>query len=567
VVEGSARQSNIADGLEEIGIVSANTLTPPAETAPPKPIPSGAVIRRLESATETPQERLLKKHLPAWVISGAVNIGLVGCLLLVPQTPPARATDKVVATSVEKEESPPEQNLTNEDPGLQSNVEAALPEFQRIEEKTVDAAETHDNIGQPNAPEIDNTALAPPGLNQVDFSNPGTAGDTGNVMKGIAGDAGHSFYAFPGRSGATKSQLLKAGGGNAESERAVARALAWLAKQQRSDGSWVFDVTGDTKKEIIAATGMALLPFLAAGETHRTAQKYQKTVRAGLDYLIKCCPTGGPNAGKFTGAGNMYAQAIGTVALCEAYGMTKDKGLLLTSAQAAINYIQRAQAPNGSWGYQAGSAGDTSIVGWQIQALQAARLSKDIVVDKQVIKKAISFLNLAGAGALKEMYGYNDNTGAAPATSLTAVGLLCRYYIDGWGPDNGGYSRGVAGLMKRVPNADGKEKTVPDMYFYYYATQVVHFNEGEEWKQWNEGTKQKDGTRKGGARDLLIDLQHKKGGSKEGSWDPDGGFIGRQCGRLGTTALCLLTLEVYYRHLPLTKRSGSGDARLVDGAK
>jgi hypothetical protein len=263
----------------------------------------------------------------------------------------------------------------------------------------------------------------------------------------------------------------------------------------------------------------------------------------------------------------MYAQAIGTVALCEAYGMTRDKGLLLTSAQAAINYIERAQAPNGSWGYQAGSAGDTSIVGWQIQALQAARLSKDIVVDKQVIKKAISFLNLAGAGALKEMYGYNDNTGAAPATSLTAVGLLCRYYIDGWGPDNGGYSRGVAGLMKRTPNADGKEKSVPDMYFYYYATQVVHFNEGEEWKQWNEGTKQKDGTRKGGARDLLIDLQHKKGGAREGSWDPDGGFIGRQCGRLGTTALCLLTLEVYYRHLPLTKRSSSGDARLVEGAK
>ena len=108
----------------------------------------------------------------------------------------------------------------------------------------------------------------------------------------------------------------------------MARALAWLARQQRADGSWVYDM-GD-KGEIIAATGMALLPFLAAGETHKSAKTYQKTVRSALEYLVKCCPTGGPNAGKFIGAGNMYAQAIGTLALCEAYGMTKDKALLAT---------------------------------------------------------------------------------------------------------------------------------------------------------------------------------------------------------------------------------------------
>ena len=110
----------------------------------------------------------------------------------------------------------------------------------------------------------------------------------------------------------------------------------------------------------------------------------------------------------------MYAQAIGTVALCEAYGMTQDKALLLPTCQAAINYIQRGQAGNGSWGYQAGNAGDTSIVGWQIQALQAAQLSKDIVVDKRVIDNAIRFLNLASKGSRKSMYGYTDNSGASP---------------------------------------------------------------------------------------------------------------------------------------------------------
>ena len=384
----------------------------------------------------------------------------MACLLLIPQTPPVKATDKVVSTAVQKEESPPPANLTTEDPGLQSNLDAALPDTQRVEEKTVDAAISEDNIGQPKAPENDGTALALPGLTPDITGTPGVAGDLGQMMQGLGGREGQSFHAFPGRIGATKSLLIKKGGGNAESERAVARGLAWLAKQQRADGSWVFDVTGDTKKEIVAATGMALLPFLAAGETHKSGQRYQKTVRSGLEYLIRCCPLAGANAGKFTGSGNMYAQAIGTVALCEAYGMTKDKALLLPTCQAAINFIQRAQGPNGSWGYQSGNAGDTSIVGWQIQALQAARLSKDIVVDKRVIDNAIRFLNFASTGSRKSAYGYDDNSGAQPGTALTAVGLLCRYYIDGWGPDNGGMAEGVQGLMKRTPNPDGAGEDV-----------------------------------------------------------------------------------------------------------
>ena len=123
------------------------------------------MIRKLEAATETAHERLIKKHLPAWVISGAVNIGLVAILLLLgARTPNAKATDKIVATSVEKEDEPPSQNLTNEDPGLQSNLEAAIPDLERVEKQTVDAIVTQDNIGQPNAPNNDTTALALPGM-------------------------------------------------------------------------------------------------------------------------------------------------------------------------------------------------------------------------------------------------------------------------------------------------------------------------------------------------------------------------------------------------------------------
>jgi hypothetical protein len=537
---------------------------PATQTAAAKPA-GAAVIRKVECAKETAHERLMRKHLPAWVISGAVNVGFIAMLILVLGTRSAstKPPEKIVNTTVEKEDEQPEKDLTNEDLGLQSNLESALPELDRVDKQTVDAVVTQDNLGQPNAPDTDTAAMRLPGMPSPDQSNPGVAGTEGSALMGAGGDYGQMFASFPGRSGATKSKLLKEGGGNEASERAVALGLAWLARQQRQDGSWVFD--GSDKGEVIAATGMALLPFLAAGETHKSGKKYQKQVGAALAYLLKNCPISGPNAGKFNGAGNMYAQAIGTVALCEAYGMTKDKGLLLAGAQAAINYIQKAQGPNGSWGYQAGANGDTSIVGWQVQALEAAKLSKDIVVADAVLKKAIAFLNLAGAGSRKSAYGYQDNAGAAPGTSLTAVGLLSRYYIDGWGPDNPGMAEGVLGLMKRAP---GEKKPALDMYFFYYATQVVHFFEGDEWKTWNEGPKQADGSRKGGMRDWLVELQSRKDGANQGSWEPDGGFIGRQCGRLGTTAMCLLTLEVYYRHLPLYKRGNNADAiKIVDAGK
>ncbi len=118
--------------------------------------------------------------------------------------------------------------------------------------------------------------------------------------------------------------------------------------------------------------------------------------------------------------------------------MTKDP-LLKPFAKSRDRLIQRGvQGPNGSWGYSSGQDGDTSIVGWQVQALKAAQLSKDLVVSDAVIKKAVKFLELAAAGPKKAMYGYRDNKDAQPSTARTAVGLLSRYYIDGWGPNNPG---------------------------------------------------------------------------------------------------------------------------------
>jgi hypothetical protein len=541
--------------------VSEKNANAPA-SANGKPAAQAAVIRRMDAAEESSQERLIKKHVPAWVVSGAIHVAVIALMILFlgKSNTEAKQPEQVLATTAEKVDEPEDPNLTNPDPGFDSNLEAALPEIERVDKATVDALVSQDNIGQPNAAETDTTALAAPGLNASDLAAPGVMGDTGSFMSGGSGNNGALSATFPGRSGATKSRLIREGGGTGESERAVALGLAWLARQQKQDGGWEYDV--GQKEHKAAATGMSLLPFLAAGVTHKPNKdnkdnKYQKTVQAGLNWLCSRCPPSGPKAGQIST--NMYEQAIATIPLCEAYGMTKDPALH-PYAQAAINFIQRAQGPNGSWGYGPGGNGDTSIVGWQVQALAAARLSK-LVVDDRVIKKAISFLNLAAGGSRKSMYGYADSAGAAPGTPLTAVGLLCRYYIDSWGPSHPGMIDGVAGLVKNPPLYKGAAVPgVSNMYYYYYATQVVHFYEGEDWKNWNEGIKGADGTRKGGMRDWLVKSQNKKDGANLGSWDPEGGFFGTSCGRVGTTAMCLLTLEVYYRHLPLYKRGADGNA-------
>jgi len=353
------------------------------------------------------------------------------------------------------------------------------------------------------------------------------------------------FTNYSSRFGAMKSRLLRQAGGNDESERAVFIGLAWLAQQQKVDGGWEFD-SGELKDRV-AATGMALLPFLAAGETHFKAKYYRNTINSGLQFLLRNCPLSGATAGRMSS--NPAAHAIATIALCEAYGMTRDKGFLLAGAQAAVNHIVKGQAPNGSWGITPGATGDIFITGWQIQALKTARLSKDIVVPIVTIKKAVDFLNLTGAGPRKAMYGSSDTTDAAPGTTQTAVGLLCRYLIDGWGPDNGGMGEGIEGLMKRAPM---KSTATPDVYFHFHASQVIRFYEGEEWKTWFQGPKYPDGIRKGGLRDWLVFLQVKKDGKNQGSFDPDAAWIGHNSGRLGTTAFCVLILETPYRQSLLT---------------
>ena len=502
-----------------------------------------AVIRKAEGAGESAKQRLVKKQIPAWVISGAVHVALIATLIVADKffVSPVKATPSdaeltVVTDDADKDEKKPD--LTNPDEGLDPELIAAV-QNDNLEKVNVDSKVMSDEPpGVTEATNPNKADFIPPAGFQSDI-NPGLLGMDGSIMTGGGANGAGTFAnnGYIGRTQATRSRLVALGGGNEKSEAAVARGLIWLAKQQKADGSWQFDAGGG-RANGASATGLALLPFLAAGQTHKVSKdnKYNKNVEGGLRHLVKVQDA---KTGAFPGG--MYAHGIATIAICEALGMSGDRSLLQVAAQRAVNYIQNGQGPNGGWRYAPGHAGDTSVTGWHLQALQSAKLCKELVVDKTVLANARKFLDSVSSGSSKSKYGY---TGPGGSNSMSAVGLLSRYYIDGWGPNNPGMAQGVQDLLKTPPGT-GKF----DMYFLYYATQVVHFHEGPEWhKDWNPKM-----------RDLLVVKQVPEAkGPDAGSWDPDEGHMGRGSGRLGTTCLCLLTLEVYYRHLPLYKRDNGG---------
>jgi hypothetical protein len=508
--------------------------------------PNLVVIRPGALGEGVPQQQL-KKVVPAWVISLGVHVIIIAVFFLgISFSGSAAAVMTPINTEVAMEDQLDQKNLIEPTVG-EDPERTAEAEVDRKEDVTVAAvARPEEQLGLADAK--DNTPVdipPPPSLSPT--AGTGRAEGTDGAAVNV-GDIGGGFMgnnpltaAFAGRSGARKSELVRAGGGNSESEACVARGLIWLAKQQKPNGSWMTD---GTARDDIAATGIALLPFLAAGQTHKADPKVDKYVKkeyvaavdAGLRYLIsKQKPNGSFNH-------NSYSQAIATMALCEAYGMTRDPKLQYP-AQQALKYIEECQHPLGGWRYQPKQPGDTSVTGWQLQALKSGKMAK-LSVDDGKMKLVGSFLDSV-AGNYGATYGYMEKT-ARPST--TAVGLLCRQYL-GWGPNNPHLAEGVEFLKKFPPQETGRY----DIYYFYYATQVVHFFGGDDWsKFWNPKM-----------RDLLIKKQVKTGNiNLNGSWDPDDSHTGQYGGRLVCTCLSLLTLEVYYRHLPLYKRTSSGISSL-----
>ena len=351
---------------------------------------------------------------------------------------------------------------------------------------------------------------------------------------------------FGGRTVLKKS--IGSQGGTKGSERSVAAALSWIARHQSRDGSWGLadyrrqckdsSCTGPgTHVSNSAATAMGLLPFFAAGQTHETKGPYRKTIYDGLYWLMRNQKRWGDLSGaEKPEQAQMYSHGLATITLCEAYGLTRGK-VIGKSAQAAVNFIQSAQHPGtGGWRYAPGQEGDTSVVGWQLMALKSAQMA-GLQVNPRAIEGTKRWLKSCSKGNGGQ-FCYTPESGAT--STMTAVGLLCLQYM-GLKRTDPQLVDGISLLTQNLPDNPAAGR---NLYYWYYATQVMHNVSGPDWDNWNRRM-----------RRVLTSTQCKEG-CATGSWDPDKptkDAWGEQGGRLMVTSLSALTLEVYYRYLPLYK--------------
>ena len=461
---------------------------------------------------------------PAWIVSLLAHILvliLMGLFYDTDTDDGEYITLSVVVGDADREGG----NITNLTPNAEDNYELPPPE----------------NIDPNNPEEMEKVNQDREVAEQLqkDFdTNNANLPDIDSVKRRI-NEATGTNKTILARDPRVRKQVVAREGGTSATEAAVARGLEWLARHQEPAGHWSLHkfnahpgCTCQNPGQSITdagATALALLPFLGAGQTH-IAGMYKDEVRAGLDFLLD---NQAPDGDLSTGArGNtrLYTHGQAAIVLCEAYMMSGDQRLK-RPAQNAITFIIAAQHHQGGWRYNPGQAGDTSVVGWQIMALQSARAA-GLQVPNSVLQKANQFLN--SVQAPNQLYAYQPRV--SPTHVMTAEAILCRYYL-GHGRNASTIDTGINHLIdKHLPNRSGE-----NIYYLYYGTQVMHHYGGPEWDLWNDQM-----------RELLISTQHSNG-HRRGSWTPKENHD-RQGGRLYATAMAICCLEVYYRHLPIFRK-------------
>jgi hypothetical protein len=344
---------------------------------------------------------------------------------------------------------------------------------------------------------------------------------------------------YSGRSRAGQGRAIGGAGGTSKNaQSAVMAGLIWLAKAQEGDGRWSckrWEGGGDYD---VGMTGLALLAFLGAGYTH-TKGKFKNTVSKGLNWL-RANQKGNGSFGWKT----FYEQGIATMAVSEAYGLTRSPSIG-RMAQAAINYVIAEQPEHGGYRYRGGTTkndGDTSVTGWQIMAIKSA-ICSELKVPESAVERSRVFLK-----NVKRDYGQSSyivsSAGGAPAVS--AIGMLCKQFLGGdYDAEIGECADYLLRNQKVALNA--KNALVGDLYYTYYSVLAMFQMGGEYWNRWNKAF-----------RDPLVKCQvHtpvQNGKFVRGSWDPKNHNWASRGGRVYSTAMAILSLEVYYRFLPVYKR-------------
>ena len=340
------------------------------------------------------------------------------------------------------------------------------------------------------------------------------------VMKGL----------FAGRSAAGRGNALRTYGGRSggAAEAAILKALEWLKNHQLPDGSW--EGTGAAKNKV-AMTGMALLTFLAHGETH-TSEKYGPTVDKAIKWLVAQQKENGVYDN-----GNSYANGIAEYAMSESYALTRIPELRAVMEKGAT-FIIAGQQDTGAYTYLYAKNGrrDTSVAGWQGQALKAAfAAGADVPGLKEAMKKCCDGFSMNYAAASgKFKYAPEPGKPGNDSWACTGIGVLNLQLLHG---NQDHVEGGLKALADLKCSWDDPGTGSFPMYAWYYITQAKFHKGKSTWDAWNN----------------LFAKEVVGHQNSDGSWTPIWGSE-KEFGPVYGTTFSALTLMVYYRFLPSYKQ-------------
>ena len=452
---------------------------------------------------------LVMEKAPAWAISFAVHMIMILVFSQVMWRAPREMTPEVEAAIEQIQEE-------IEEPVIEENIEIE-EEVEIDEEEPID--ETIDEYS-----DVDVDFNEPPGdpddpTDKMPLAIPRLALGTGGAARYLPGQFGH-------RGGRGRRRSLRRGGGNRASEKAVRDGLWWLAKVQIKEGprkgSWDCDRWGGSdQKGDVAVTGLALLAFLGAGHSDQEGD-FQENITMACQFLSREI---GAN-GRFKET-RLYGQGISTMALSEAYGMGRTPWVG-KAAQSALDYLIKTQPDTGGYGYE-GEGEDTSISGWCFMALKSGRIC-GLDVPDSAFEKMRRFMTDIYREDGTSVYRTSNRDFGTEAT--TAIALFCRIFL-GWEKED-------AMVAKAAEAVDRHGVHLENLYYNYYATLSMFQMGGDMWTKWNKNF-----------RDPILAKQEGKDNEElSGSWPTDTAWAA-QGGRVYTTAMAILSLEVYYRFLPI----------------
>uniref|UniRef100_A0A7C2P5U5 Squalene--hopene cyclase n=1 Tax=Schlesneria paludicola TaxID=360056 RepID=A0A7C2P5U5_9PLAN len=348
-----------------------------------------------------------------------------------------------------------------------------------------------------------------------------------------------------------------------ESELALERGLAWLARNQTSQGNW--------ESNDLGLVSLGALAFLSAGHLPGRG-KYGDTVDRALGYVLQNVkPSGLLNIAD--GQRDMYNHGLAAFALGQAYGMTDDPELGRV-LDKALKLIAQTQCEDGGWDYRARRqqrGHDLSLVVMQAKALRSA-VDSGFEVRGDVIRLAIRSVRehyKADSGAR----GFDEQARSGPGQftydgnrttlAMAACGVVCLQEFgqyDDWRIEKNldAISREIERL--RSPRGNGE---IPfDAYTLYYVGQALYQVGGPAWRK-NYPI----------LRDQLVQTQLRRpeNPGEDGSWR-DTRWVHGKPGQLYGTAVGCFVLSIPNRYLPILqegkieglRESFGGDAAKPD---